>query len=215
VKFRGRLEQVIVAAIEREHERFARDLHDGVCQELAGISMMLDAVCPRVSSDVAMEIGSIADLIRRVTLDARRLAQGLAPLAIERAGLAGALALLKLDMDALRGPTVSVSVQERFAGVSLDVAVNLYRIAQEASANALRHSGASHIHISAEACDEGLLLVIQDDGCGIRDLELCGLGIRSMSSRAELLGGELRLLPGTPKGTIVRVVIPDVCRAGS
>jgi signal transduction histidine kinase len=217
VKRRGTLEQAIVAAVEREHKRFASDLHDGVCQELAGVAMMLDAILPRVVSDVATEIRSIAEHIRRVTLDARRLALGLAPIAVERAGLAGALALLKADVEALKGgPAVVVFVEDRFTReLPLDMAVNLYRIAQEATANALRHSGASHIYISTEVCDEGLLLAIQDDGCGIRynGSELTGLGIKSMAARAELLGGELRLLPGTPRGTRVQVVVPTAVTA--
>lgn len=200
-----------MAAVERERYRFASDLHDGVCQELAGVAMMLDATLPRVASDVATDIRSIAEHIRRVTLDARRLALGLAPIAVERAGLAGALALLKLDVETLGGPRVVVSVEEQFSrGLPLDMAVNLYRIAQEATANAVRHSGTSHIYISAEVCDEVLLLVIQDDGCGIGGIgsELWGLGIKSMASRAERLGGEFRLLPGTPQGTKVQVVVP-------
>jgi signal transduction histidine kinase len=211
MKGRGTLEQAIVAAVEREHKRFASDLHDGVCQELAGVAMMLDATLPRVTSDVATDIRSIAEHIRRVSLDARRLALGLAPIAVARAGMAGALALLKLDVETLGGPTVVVSVEERFSyGLPLDMAVNLYRIAQEATANAVRHSGASHIYISAEVCDEVLLLAIQDDGCGIRAIasELWGLGIKSMASRAEWLGGEFKLLPGTPQGTRVQVVVP-------
>jgi signal transduction histidine kinase len=215
VKRRATLEQAIVAAVEREHKRFASDLHDGVCQELAGAAMMLDAILPRVASDVATEIRSIAQHIRRVTLDARRLALGLAPLAVERAGLAGALALLKADVEALRGgPTVVVFVDECFTReLPLDMAVNLYRIAQEATANALRHSGASRIYISIEVCGEGLLLAIQDNGCGIRDngIESSGLGIKSIASRAELLGGELRLLRGTPQGTRVQVIVPMDC----
>jgi signal transduction histidine kinase len=211
MKGRGTLEQAIVAAVEREHKRFASDLHDGVCQELAGVAMMLDATLPRVTSDVATDIRSIAEHIRRVSFDARRLALGLAPIAVARAGMAGALALLKLDVETLGGPTVVVSVEERFSyGLPLDMAVNLYRIAQEATANAVRHSGASHIYISAEVCDEVLLLAIQDDGCGIRAIasELWGLGIKSMASRAEWLGGEFKLLPGTPQGTRVQVVVP-------
>lgn len=211
VKRRGSLEKAVVAAVEREHERFASDLHNGVCSGLAGVAMMLDAVLPRVASEVATEIRSVAEHIRRVTLDARRLARGLAPIAVQSAGLAGALALLKLDMESLRGPTLIVSVEKRFSRkLPLDLSVNLYRIAQEATANAMRHSGASHVYISAETSDEGLLLAIQDDGCGIRDMgsELWGFGIKSMASRAQWLGGELRLSPGIPQGTRVQVVVP-------
>jgi signal transduction histidine kinase len=214
MKNRGTNEQAIVAAVEREQKRFASDLHDGVCQELAGVAMMLDATLPRISSDVAKDIRSIAEHIRRVTLDARRLALGLAPIAVERAGLAGALALLKLDVETLGGSRVVVSVEERFSReLPLDMAVNLYRIAQEATANAVRHSGASRIYISAEVCDEILLLAIQDDGCGIHAIgnESWSLGIKSMSSRAEWLGGEFRLLPGTLQGTRVQVVLPMDC----
>jgi signal transduction histidine kinase len=211
MKRRRTLEQVVVDAVEREHQRFASDLHDGICQELAGIAMMLDAVLPRVAADAATEIRSVSDHIRRVTLDARRLALGLAPIAVERAGLAGALALLKLDVETLKGPVIGVTVDDGMArALPLDMAVNLYRIAQEATANALRHSGASHIDISVEVSTEELLLIIQDDGCGIRDegTEFCGLGIKSMVSRAEWLGGQLSLLPSSPRGTRVQVIVP-------
>jgi signal transduction histidine kinase len=171
--------------------------------------MMLDAILPRIPSDVAEEIRSASEHIRRVTLDARRLALGCAPIVVERTGLAGALALLKLDVETRWGPKVVVSVP--FAReLPLDMAVNLYRIAQEATTNALRHSGASHIDISVEVCGEGLLLAIQDDGCGIRDInsKSWGLGYRSMASRADWLGGELKLLPGTLQGTKVQVIVP-------
>lgn len=216
VKRRRTLEQAVVDAVERVHKRFASDLHDGVCQELAGIAMMLDAILPRVASDTATEIRFVSGHIRRVALDARRLALGLAPITVERAGLAGALALLKLDVETPTGPTIVVSVDERFAReLPLDMAINLYRIAQEATANALRHSGASHIDISVEICGEGLLLAIQDDGCGIGDKgsELRGLGIESMVSRAESLGGELNFLPSSPHGTRVQVMVPMDCRS--
>jgi signal transduction histidine kinase len=130
-------EQAIVVAIEREQKRLANELHDGVCQELAGVAMMIDAKRHRVSSEIAIEMGSIAEHIRLMILDIRRLALGLAPAAVEHAGLAGALALLKMNVEALRGPSVVVSVEEQFTReLSLDMAVNLYRIAQEATANA-------------------------------------------------------------------------------
>jgi|SRR6266404_3542467 len=92
----------------------------------------------------------------------------------------------------------------------LDMEVNLYRIAQEATANALRHSGASHIDMSVEVSAQEFLLVIQDDGCGVPEggTALCGLGIKSMVSRAQWLGGELKLLPRSPRGTRVQVIVP-------
>jgi two-component system, NarL family, sensor kinase len=209
MKRRRTLEQTVVDAVEREHKRFASDLPDGLCQELAGIAMMLDAVLPQVASNVATAVRSVSEHLRRVTLDARRLALGLAPIAVERTGLAGALALLKLDVATLKVPAISVSRVE----LPLDVAVNLYPIAQEATANALHHSGAYHIDISVEVCGEGLLLAIQDDGCGIqgKSSELCGLGIKSMVSRAEWLGGKFSLLPSFPQGTRVLVIVPMDC----
>ena len=210
MKRRRTLEQAVVEAVEREHQRFASDLHDGICQELAGIAMMLDAVRGHVAPDAAREIRSIGDHIRRVTIDARRLALGLAPIAVDHSGLAGALELLKQDLETLKGPTFAVKVDERISReLPLDRAVNLYRIAQEATANALRHSGASHIDILLESTDRGLSLVIQDDGCGIQDgaSELSGLGIKSMISRAEWLGGNLSLMRTSPRGTRVQVTV--------
>jgi signal transduction histidine kinase len=211
VKRRRTLEQAVVEAVEQEHKRFASDLHDGICQELAGIAMMLDAIRSHVAADAATELRSICDHIRRVTIDARRLALGLAPIAVDHSGLAGALRLLKQDLETLRGPTIAVTVDERISReLALDRAVNLYRMAQEATANALHHSGASHIDISVESTDGGLSLVIQDDGCGIQDgaSELFGLGIKSMISRAEWLGGKLSLMRTSPRGTRVQITVP-------
>jgi signal transduction histidine kinase len=211
VKRKSSLEQAVVDAVEREHRRFASDLHDGICQELAGIAMTLDSMRPRVGADASTEIQSVSERIRRVTLDAQRLALGLAPIAVERAGLAGALALLKLEAELQRGPAITLSVEERIThGLPLDMAVNLYRIAQEATANARRHSGASQINISLEVRSEGLLLAVQDDGCGVgtKRSELRGLGIASMVSRAKWLGGELGILSSSPRGTRVQVIVP-------
>lgn len=211
VKGRETLEQAIVAAVERVHQRFASDLHDGVCQELAGVAMMLDATLPRVPPAVAVDLRSIAEHIRRVMFDTRRLALGLPPIAVERTGLAGALALLKSDTETLGGPTVEISIKGRLPrDLPLDTAVHLFRIAQEATANAVRHSGATHICISAEIRDGALWLAIQDNGCGIRDFagKSWGLGIKSMGSRAEWLGGRFFFLPGTPRGTRVQIVVP-------
>jgi signal transduction histidine kinase len=106
----GAREQAIVAAIDREQKRFASELHDGVCQELAGVAMMIDAIRHRVSAEIATELGSTAEQIRRMILIIRRLALGLAPAAVEHAGFAGALALLKMHVEALKGPSVVVSV---------------------------------------------------------------------------------------------------------
>jgi signal transduction histidine kinase len=205
-----KVDPAVAIAVEREHKRFASDLHDGVCQELAGIAWMLDSMLVRVTDDVASEIRFIAEQIRRVSLDARRLALGLAPIAVERAGLAGALGLLKIEVETLWNRTVAVSVDERFAReLALQAAVNLYRIAQEATANAVRHSGAAHIHISVEGNSERFLLTVEDDGCGIGDWakESAGLGIKSMVSRAAMLGGELEISPRTPEGTKVQVIV--------
>ena len=211
MKRRISLEQAVVAAVDQEHKRFASDLHDGICQELVGIAMMLDALVPRVASDTATEIRSLSEHIRRVTFDARRVALGLAPIVVQRTGLAGALALMKMDLERLTGPAIVISVESRISReLPLDISVNLYRIAQEATANALRHSGASNIDISIEVYGNGLLLAIQDDGCGIADKgsELHGLGIASMASRAKWLGGEFSLLPRSPHGTRVQIIVP-------
>ncbi len=101
-------------------------------------------------------------------------------------------------------------MDERVRALPLDMAVNLYRIAQEATANALRHSDAGHIDISVECCAAGLLLVIQDDGRGMPDRaqDPRGLGIVSMVSRAEWLGGEICFSARLPRGTRVQITVP-------
>jgi signal transduction histidine kinase len=117
--------------------------------------------------------------------------------------LSGDLALLKMNAQTPTSPTIVVNVDERVAhALALESAVNLYHIAQEATTNALRHSGCSHLDISVEGSTGRLLLVVQDDGCGIQDnaTKMRDLGIKSMETWAELRGGELRLLPNEPPG---------------
>jgi signal transduction histidine kinase len=210
-------ERAVVDAVDRLQQRIASDLHDGICQELVGIALILDAVLTRVTPDAAAEIRSASAHVRRVATDARRLALGLPPLAVEHAGLGGALTALKFDIQTRKGPTIVVAVDEHVArALPLDVAVNLYRIAQEATANALQHSGASRIDISLELANAGLLFVIQDDGCGIPAdaMQQSGLGIRSMISRAKWLGGGLSLLPNAPQGTRIQVILPKPASNG-
>ena len=203
------LKQAIAEALKQERKRVARELHDGVCQELAGLALMLDAIRARAPGDVAAEMSTIAKHLRRISLDARRLGSGLAPAAVERVGLADALAQLRVDSETSNGPVITVSIDHRCGDVRPEVAVNLYRIAQEAMTNALRHSHAAHINIVADIRGERLLLAVEDDGCGIRDAQrpFWGTGMESMASRAELLGAELSVLPTATGGTRVQVIV--------
>jgi signal transduction histidine kinase len=207
---RNKTSHAVMAAIEREHQRFASELHDGICQELAGIAFTIDALRPAVAADTAETLKCISDHVRRLASDTKRLALGLAPLALESTGLCGALMLLQHEIHRSGNCELLLSLDERaLRSLSTDVALNLFRIGQEATMNAIRHGEASRISIHLTHTAAGIEFSVDDDGCGVGEslLRPRGLGIYSMMWRAEWLGSELKVLPRVPRGTSVILLV--------
>ena len=195
---RNKTSHAVMAAIEREHQRFASELHDGICQELAGIAYTIDSLRPAVTADTAETLKCLSDHVRRLASDTKRLALGLAPLALESTGLRGALMLLQHEIQRSGGCELLLVLDENaLRSLSMDVALNLFRIGQEATMNAIRHGKASSISIHLIEITAGIEFSVEDDGGGVGDslLRPGGLGVYSMMWRAEWLGSELQVLP--------------------
>jgi signal transduction histidine kinase len=171
-----------------ERNRIARELHDTLIQGFAGVTMQMQALCARLSS--RRETNALEEIIADATAalrDAR----------LSVAGLRGA-----------RGPS---SVRPP-AGLPQQVEYNLLRIAQEALANALRHSGARTIEVSVESSAESLDLAIKDDGAGMAvpadNVSDGHYGLLGMRERASLIGAGLKIESKPGGGTTVRVRMP-------
>lgn len=200
-----------VLAAEEERRRIARELHDDTAQRLAALILRL-RLFERAADSGELEsvVGEFREALYEVTDGIRRIARGLRPPELEDVGLGAALRAHVRE----RVPTgkVTLELTDEGEGLSLDVALAAYRIAQEALSNALRHSEAGRILLRTGNEKGHFTLDVEDDGRGF-DLERvedpgAGLGLVGMRERAGAVGGTVRVASGLDEGTRVRFEVP-------
>jgi PAS domain S-box-containing protein len=207
VSERKQLERAILQAVNREQYRIGNDLHDGLGQELTGIALMLRGVAGRLANEypaVLPEMEGITRLVNNAIENTRALARGLSPVNLERGGLQDALEGLAMHAVDLYGVQVSFSHRAP-AGrmLNAEIANHLYRIAQEAVSNAVRHGKARTIRLHLNIVRAKVRLTITDDGTGMpaTALDAAGMGLKTMRYRARMLGGEVQFERVKPTGT--------------
>lgn len=207
VSERKQLERAVLEAVNREQYRIGNDLHDGLGQELTGIALMLRGVAGRLATEYAAilpEVEGITRLVNNAIESTRSLARGLSPVNLERGGLLDALEGLAMHAAELYG--VRVTCTHRVKTIrpwSAELANHLYRIAQEAVSNAVRHGRARSIRLHLHGLRAKVRLIVADDGIGmpIEAADSAGMGLKIMRYRARMLGGEVRFERGEPHGT--------------
>lgn len=213
---RRQLEREILEVAAREQENMAQDLHDGLGQVLTGAAFRLQALFHALEGlgqdELAADALRTRKLVEGALGQARAIARGLFPINIEPDGLAEALA--RLADDAAQAFEIDCSFEgDDVACPSREHAGHLYRIAQEALANAARHGRAKTIELSLMRRGPTATLSIRDDGVGISDTALAGgegLGLRTMRYRADRVGGEFEVRPRVGGGTVVSVTFEPV-----
>lgn len=198
------LEAEMVEVVEREQSRFGQDLHDGLCQQLAGIEFRLLSLRQKIAGtapEAIEEIKKTAALIRQAIEQSRTLARGLSPVALEEDGLAAALKELAAGTAESFGLVCTFDCPLPITVPDNSVATHLYRIAQEAIHNAVRHGQARSIQIRLTKHRHRLVLSIKDDGIGFPEPlpRNQGMGLRVMRHRAATISGTL-VLKNQPKG---------------
>lgn len=207
-----RLAGRLIQAQEEERRRLGRELHDDVSQRLANLVVEARLLRRALSEgDGAHEVESFLHGLQAISEDVRRLSHRLHPAALERLGLAAALEAHAVELEESDHLLVRLAVQNGGDRLPRDVALCLYRVAQEALHNAARHSGAETAQLTLTREEGQIRLVVADSGAGFDPVETrrgMGLGLASMEERARLLGGwlEVRSRPGM--GTEVEVTIP-------
>lgn len=214
VSARKALEQEILEISNREQRRLGSDLHDGLGQELTGLSLLLKGLevqLSRESPQYLSQVQKISDLLARAIQSTRSLARGLAPVNLERGGLPEALKHLATSCTDMYGLQCSFrNGAQKLPGLEEGAATHLYRIAQEATTNAARYAQAKSIVIELRSTGRRLQLSIADDGIGL-SAGLAqghpGMGLKIMEYRARMLGGSISFEePGT--GTKVVLSAP-------
>ncbi len=211
------LEQTLVSIAEEHQRTLGQELHDNLGQQIAAIGYQAKALEKKItasgSSDVATIAAAIAAQAQTAVMQCKQLAQGLLPFELETKGLSAALqafasriaATYKIPFDFVCKNDVVINDN--------NVALNLYRIAQEAANNAIRHGGAQHLRISL-ASEHGVLrMSIIDNGRGFaagKPVPTPGMGIKIMKYRARQLGATLHFLRRPEGGVEVRLEMRTV-----
>ena len=218
VSERKQLERAMLQAVNREQYRIGNDLHDGLGQELTGVALMLRGLAGRVATEyppLLPELEGITRLVNNSIESTRALARGLSPVNLERGGLRDALEGLAMHASELYGvPTVFTHRLATQRTLNAELANHLYRIAQEAVRNAVRHGEARSIRLHLSSVRAKVKLAITDDGIGMPAgaLDASGMGLKIMCYRARILGGDVNFESVEPRGT--RVVCECPLEAG-
>jgi signal transduction histidine kinase len=213
------LEQQIISISEREQQRIGRDLHDGICQFLSAIGFsaaMLKRDLEREANERSRIAGEIARLLQDASARTRDLARGLSPVDRDEGGLESALDELASSTSRLAEISCSFLCPEPAQILDNTLAVHLFRIAQEAVSNAIKHGHAKVVVIALEVSDGIVSLRISDDGVGFGSAlpEKRGMGLNIMRYRARTIGGTLEIQPNSPAGTVVACTIERGLNAG-
>ncbi len=211
---RRRLEKEILNVSEQERRRIGQDLHDGLGQMLTGIGLLSQDVTQHLADenhDRADDMAEITEHIKEADQYARDLSHGLIPVDVDGNGLPEALR--RLAQNAERLFDVDCDFQEVETALVHDnsIATHLYRIAQEAVNNAVRHGEADHIRILLATGDEQIRLQVRDDGTGFHTDETDeedGMGVHIMNYRARIIGGTLEINSTPEEGTVVTCTLP-------
>src|SRR5215831_8838895 len=214
VTARRELEQEILEISNREQRRLGSDLHDGLGQELTGLSLLLKSLEVQIAREQPRylpQLSKITELLAHTIQSTRSLARGLAPVNLERGGLPEALRHLATRCTDMYGLSCKFDDRSiRLPELDEGSATHLYRIAQEATTNAARYAHAKHIAIELRTTPRKLHLTVTDDGIGL-SAGLAqgkpGLGLKIMEYRAHMMGGTVAFEePGT--GTRVALACP-------
>jgi signal transduction histidine kinase len=202
----------LVTAREEERRRLRRDLHDGLGPQLASLTLKLETARNRLANDPLADtlLSDLAGRTQSAVADIRRLVYALRPPALDELGLIPALRELTLHYSD-RVP-MHLAAPDCLPELSAAVEVAVYRIAQEALTNVVRHAAAQRcaIRLALEEPTGWLVLSIQDDGCGLPQARSVGVGLVSMRERAEELGGTWSIEATSTGGTHVRARLPYV-----
>ncbi len=211
---RKRMEQRLVSIAEEHQRSIGQELHDNLGQQIAAIGYQAKALEKRISAsgsvDTATVAASIATQAQVAVMQCKQLAQGLLPFELETNGLMAALQAFASRIAITYKITCDFVCKDEIIIKDKDLALNLYRIAQEAVNNAIRHGGAQHVTISLALAEGMLCLSICDNGSGFPGFNTKsgatpGMGIKIMHYRARQLGATLEFLSCPKGGTEVRL----------
>lgn len=206
---RRNLERQIAMVSDREQRRLGQDLHDGLCQHLVSVAFAARVLGDNLAGrqlPEARDAARISDLLEESVALAKDVARGLYLVPLETGGLAAALMELAEQIQGRFGVACVFQEQGELAPAAVGAVNDLFRIAQEAVMNAVKHSSAKRIQILLQADPSRIVLRVTDDGCGlpVSGGQDRGLGLHMMRYRARMIGAELEVTSTKGSGTVVQ-----------
>jgi two-component system, NarL family, sensor histidine kinase UhpB len=196
-----------LAAQEAERLRIARELHDEVGQALTAVLLGLTPLAKRAPAGLGEDLTHVVELARSSLNDVRRIAMELRPEALDDLGLVNALLGLCSRAERQGHLRVRRELESDLPPLSAEVELVVYRVAQEALTNALRHSQAKQVSVSLAKKDGLVVLAVSDDGRGLPDSLPEGSGLDGMRERAMLIGADLQISSPERKGVEVKLAV--------
>ena len=213
IREREQLETAVLNISEQEQQRLGQDLHDGLCQYLTGLkfrSTLLEQKLKRLDVPEASDARMIESLLSQAIDHARQLARGLNPVRLEADGLLIALQELAASVTSLFGVRCTFICPSQIPSMDQARSIHLFRIAQEATSNAIKHGRATTIIVQLNYQSGSIQLTVEDDGKGlvqdVRDHR--GTGMCIMNYRARTIGATLEISPGATGGVTVTCSLP-------
>ena len=214
---RGELFGRVVAAQEAERQRIGRELHDETGQALTALGLGLRGVSSVLRDDVdkaAKNMRQLEGLVAHSLTELQRLISDLRPSHLDDLGLASALRWYAGEVETRVPLKIGVKVDGEDRDLPAPVKTGLFRIAQEALTNVVKHANADNVEVSLIFETDGVQLDVSDDGCGFNpqilsmDLARPSWGLAGMEERAALFNGRFQLESGEGEGTRIRVIVP-------
>lgn len=198
-----------LTAQERERRRIAQSLHDEAGQTLTAVALEIDRAAAQAPAEQRPRMTALAAELERTLAEIRRIARELRPEALDDLGLVNALIALSTRLARQGGIRIERRLGDGLPPLSEDVELVVYRVAQEALTNVLRHSGAGSCLLELRAAGGWLTLLVADDGRGLPPRrDGATIGIEGMRERALLVGGQLRVESPPQGGTTVLLRVP-------
>ena len=208
----------LIGAQEVERARIARDLHDDVSQQLAGVSIAFSGLKQRLgeyhlSEELEQELVDLQQHTKRLARNIRQLSHDLHPAVLQHLGLVKGLTSYCGELQRAHGVAMTCTAEGDFRNITPDAALCVYRIAQEALRNVIAHAGASGADVKLLQMGDQAQITIVDDGRGFNatnraEKDKGGLGLVSISERARIIGGTVSVVSGLQQGTRVQATIP-------
>lgn len=210
---RKQLEKELVTITEKERRWIGQELHDSIGQQLTGLALMTEVLEQKLAADNSSQTSyaaKITEVASQATDQIRDLARGLHPLNLDRDGLNAALSEFAASTEHIFGAKCSFDSPTPLIAKDSSVAANIYRIAQEATTNAIRHGSAKNIDIKLAVNTDHASLTIQSDGIDFQhpDPDTKGMGLKIMSYRAEMINGTIDIVTAPKGGTTVTCTFP-------